>query len=78
VISAASPVVSLLLFWGAAVDVIDAEGRTVLGVAAQMGDARIVRQLLDRGLDELHRDNAGWTPLHIAAFEGHAEVREPS
>lgn len=74
VISAASSVVALLLFWGAAVDVIDAEGRTVLGVASQMGDARIVRQLLDRGLDELHRDNAGWTPLHIAAFEGHNEV----
>jgi len=74
VISAASPVVALLLFWGAAIDVIDAEGRTVLGVASQMGDARIVRQLLDRGLDELHRDNAGWTPLHIAAFEGHNDV----
>lgn len=29
-----------------------------------------MRQLLDRGLDETHRDNAGWTPLHYAAFEG--------
>lgn len=26
------------------------------------------------GLDEQHRDNSGWTPLHYAAFEGHAEV----
>jgi hypothetical protein len=26
--------------------------------------------LLDRGLDEQHRDNAGWGPLHYAAFEG--------
>ena len=35
-----------------------------------------VRLLLDRGLDETHRDNAGWTPLHYAAFEGHKEVCE--
>lgn len=27
-----------------------------------------------QGLDEQHRDNSGWTPLHYAAFEGHAEV----
>lgn len=26
------------------------------------------------GLDEQHRDNSGWTPLHYATFEGHAEV----
>lgn len=36
----------------------------------------VVRQLLDRGLDEQHRDNSGWTPLHYAAFEGHLEVCE--
>lgn len=36
----------------------------------------VVRQLLDRGLDELHRDNSGWTPLHYAAFEGHHDVCE--
>lgn len=28
------------------------------------------------GLDEQHRDNSGWTPLHYAAFEGHVEVCE--
>lgn len=28
------------------------------------------------GLDEQHRDNSGWTPLHYAAFEGHMEVCE--
>lgn len=33
-----------------------------------------MRQLLDRGLDETHRDNAGWTPLHYAAFEGYADI----
>lgn len=71
-----SDVVSLLLFWGTAVDSIDSEGRTVLSVAAAQGNADVVRQLLDRGLDEMHRDNAGWTPLHYGAFEGHREVSE--
>ena len=33
-----------------------------------------MRLLLDRGLDEMHRDNGGWAPLHYAAFEGHADV----
>lgn len=28
------------------------------------------------GLDEQHRDNSGWTPLHYAAFEGHVDVCE--
>lgn len=29
-----------------------------------------------QGLDEQHRDNSGWTPLHYAAFEGHIDVCE--
>jgi hypothetical protein len=29
-----------------------------------------LKVLLERGLDEQHRDNAGWGPLHYAAFEG--------
>ena len=33
-----------------------------------------VQVLLDRGLDENHRDNAGWGPLHYAAFEGHSVI----
>ena len=44
------------------VDGIDGEGRTVVSV------------LLDRGLDEQHRDNAGWGHLHYAAFEGHSII----
>jgi len=53
---------------------IDSDGRTVLCSAAQQGSVEVVQLLLDRGLDETHRDNCGWSPLHIAAFEGHTEV----
>ena len=59
--------VGQLLFWGAAVDTIDSEGRTVLSVASAQGSADVVRLLLDRGLDEMHRDNSAgprctWRP----------------
>lgn len=54
----------------------DQEGRTVLSVAAAQGCVEVVRLLLDRGLDEQHRDNSGWTPLHYAAFEGCQDVCE--
>ena len=63
-----------MLFWGAAVDTIDGEGRTVLSMAAAQGNIEVIQLLLDRGLDEMHRDNGGLTPLHIAACEGHREV----
>ncbi|XP_067372481.1 ankyrin repeat domain-containing protein 50 isoform X2 [Channa argus] len=66
--------VSRLLFWGAAVDAIDCEGRTALCLAAARGSVDVVRALLDRGLDENHRDDLGWTPLHAAACEGHRAV----
>lgn len=52
----------------------DSEGRTVLSIAAAQGNPESVRQLLDRGLDETHRDNAGWTALHYASFEGYEDV----
>ena len=35
-----------------------------------------VSLLLARGLDETHRDNAGWAPLHYSSFEGHTAVAE--
>lgn len=66
--------VSRLLFWGAAVDAIDGEGRTALCLAAARGSTEVVRALLDRGLDENHKDDLGWTPLHAAACEGHRAV----
>uniref|UniRef100_A0A9J8APR5 Ankyrin repeat domain 50-like n=1 Tax=Cyprinus carpio carpio TaxID=630221 RepID=A0A9J8APR5_CYPCA len=66
--------VNRLLFWGAAVDGIDGEGRTALCLAAAKGSVEVVRALLDRGLDENHKDDLGWTPLHAAACEGHKSV----
>lgn len=70
-----APVVALLLFWGCCIDSMDSEGRTVLSVAAAQGCVEVVKQLLDRGLDEQHRDNSGWTPLHYAAFEGNVYIQ---
>ena len=67
-------IVNILLFWGCYADGIDSEGRTVLSVAAAEGSAPVLQVLLDRGLDENHRDNAGWGPLHYAAFEGHSII----
>ncbi|XP_061091867.1 ankyrin repeat domain-containing protein 50 [Conger conger] len=67
-------VVSTALFWGATADAIDGEGRTALSLAAARGSVEVVRALLDRGLDENHKDHLGWTPLHAAACEGHRAV----
>ncbi|KAJ8246699.1 hypothetical protein GJAV_G00254410 [Gymnothorax javanicus] len=66
--------VKAALFWGAAADAIDGEGRTALSLAAARGSMEVVRLLLDRGLDENHKDHLGWTPLHAAACEGHRGV----
>ncbi|XP_053564813.1 ankyrin repeat domain-containing protein 50 [Bombina bombina] len=63
--------VRVLLLWGAAADATDLEGRSALGfAAAAAGGEEAVRVLLDRGLNEHHRDQLGWTPLHWAACEG--------
>ncbi|XP_029497434.1 ankyrin repeat domain-containing protein 50-like [Oncorhynchus nerka] len=69
-----SATVGRVLFWGATVDGIDGEGRTALSLAAARGSVEVVRALLDRGLDENHKDDLGWTPLHAAACEGHRGV----
>ena len=66
-------VVRLLLFWGAAIHCIDKSGFSVLSISASQGNCRILSELLDRGLDEMHRDNFGSTPLHLASVEGHFE-----
>ncbi|XP_053312157.1 ankyrin repeat domain-containing protein 50-like [Spea bombifrons] len=66
-----SETVRVLLLWGATADATDAEGRSALAMAAAaLGGEEAVRVLLDRGLDENHRDQLGWTPLHWAACQG--------
>ena len=43
--------------------------------AAHSGDIETVRQYLDAGTD-VNLVSDGFTPLHIAAYEGHKEIAE--
>jgi ankyrin repeat protein len=55
----------------------DMEGRTLLHLAAEKGNAEVVRYLLDHGatVDSLSVDRFGSeTPLHIAASMAHPDV----
>ena len=66
--------VDLLLRKNAATHILDNEGRSILSIACSINGKEVLAQLTDRGLDEMHRDNFGWTPLHEAAFAGHLEI----
>uniref|UniRef100_A0A8K9X910 Ankyrin repeat domain 52a n=1 Tax=Oncorhynchus mykiss TaxID=8022 RepID=A0A8K9X910_ONCMY len=56
------------------VDVQDASGRSVLYLASQRGYARCVEVLLAQGASCLLNENRHmWTPLHVAAANGHTE-----
>ncbi len=51
--------------------------RSELSEAAQTGDLATVRRLLDRAPDFANMpDQGGYTPLHYAAYFGHAELAE--
>ncbi|RWS25067.1 Ankyrin repeat domain-containing protein 50-like protein [Leptotrombidium deliense] len=79
VINNVSPkIVEMLLFWGAHTDYIDDEGKSLLGIAANEAscNVEVVKLLLAVGCDELHRDNFGRTPLHLAAKHGNVDVIE--
>lgn len=43
-------------------------------MAANRGDGKIVRFLLDQGLDTEQQDSAGRTPLNLASGSGHVSV----
>lgn len=61
---------------GADPNVRDEFGTPVLTQAATIGDAPIVRSLLDHGAAVGLTDREGRTPLHLAVFGGHFEVVE--
>ncbi|RWS14623.1 ankyrin repeat domain containing protein 25-like protein [Dinothrombium tinctorium] len=73
-----SKIVEMLLFWGAHTDYIDDEGKSLLGIASNESQCsvEVIRLLLAVGCDELHRDNFGRTPLHLAAKHGNVDVIE--
>ena len=54
----------------------DGCGRTVLMLAATVGDAAATRALLARSADPRARDNFGFTPLSTASFWGYTDVVE--
>jgi ankyrin repeat protein len=75
--STVSACVRLLLTEGALPDLQDSDGWTPLAVAAARGDARSVRIIVQHSPQTVTRtDKAGWSPLHRACEQGHAEVCE--
>lgn len=66
--------VTRLVASGAAADVPQAGGETLLMRAAAKGHADVARALLDAGADVNARRTDGFTPLLVASFRGHAEV----
>ena len=68
--------IQLLIEYGAGVRQLNANGQTVLHLAAQHGRQEITRLLLERIPDLAARDRMGRTALHLASLNGHAEVVE--
>ncbi|XP_045596674.2 ankyrin repeat and SOCS box protein 14 [Procambarus clarkii] len=46
---------------------------TSVGLAARLGDARLLKELLQAGRPTNGHDNRGWRPLHEAAAGGHVD-----
>ncbi|KAK8741406.1 hypothetical protein OTU49_002204, partial [Cherax quadricarinatus] len=46
---------------------------TSVGLAARLGDAKLLKELLQTGHPTNGHDNRGWRPLHEAAAGGHVE-----
>ncbi|XP_031330499.1 ankyrin repeat domain-containing protein 50 isoform X1 [Photinus pyralis] len=57
-------------------DLHDLHGQAALHVAARLGQAQVVKVLLQAGADVDQADGDGWTPLRAAAWGGHTEVVE--
>ena len=63
-----------LLASGADANETDAEGATLLHIAAFRGDTAMLELLLDAGARIDARDRFGFTPLHAAARDGHFDA----
>jgi ankyrin repeat protein len=59
---------------GAAIETATNDGRSALFLAAQAGDAGLVRMLLGRQARIDHATSMGWTPLMAAVASGHQDV----
>lgn len=59
---------------GAPADLTDAQGNTLLMLAAYHGHAETVRALIDRGADADRLNDRGQSPLAGAIFKGEDEV----
>ncbi|XP_072381674.1 uncharacterized protein [Diabrotica undecimpunctata] len=57
-------------------DIHDMHGQAALHVAARLGQAQVVKVLLEAGANSDQADVDGWTPLRAAAWGGHTEVVE--
>lgn len=57
-------------------DIQDLHGQAALHVAARLGQAQVVKVLVQAGADVDQADADGWTPLRAAAWGGHTEVVE--
>ena len=55
---------------------VDKDGRTLLQVAAKLGNVAVAQLLLSNGADVNARANQGYTALHSAAFMNHKEMVE--
>lgn len=55
-------------------DLHDLHGQAALHVAARLGQAPVVKVLLEAGANADQADVDGWTPLRAAAWGGHTEV----
>lgn len=64
------PMVSLLLEFGANVELTNSQGCTALSLASAKGHCDVVRQLIAAGASPGHADTAGFCPLVHAARNG--------
>ncbi|CAH1176220.1 unnamed protein product [Phaedon cochleariae] len=68
------PMVSLLLEFGADVELTNSQGCTALALASAKGHCDVVRQLIAAGASPGHADTAGHCPLGHAARNGRLNV----